>query len=116
MASTRPFTYQQVPPPIAAYLRAHIDHRYDDAVTHLAAGVTVVDDGRTVRGRDAALEHFRQASTEFEYETDLLTVTDDNEVWTVATHIEGNFPGGEADLNMAFTLTEDQIIRLEIST
>jgi hypothetical protein len=38
----------------------------------------------------------------------------DNDHYDVAHHLEGNFPGGKADLHFRFTLRNGKIIQLVI--
>jgi hypothetical protein len=38
-----------------------------------------------------------------------------DDLWEVGTHLSGNFPGGEVDLRMIFTLVDDVIQKLDIT-
>jgi hypothetical protein len=38
----------------------------------------------------------------------------DGEIWVVSHHLEGDFPGGKADLDYRFALEGERIERLDI--
>src|SRR5215470_5825506 len=88
-----------LPAPIRAYLTAHESGDDDAAVRAFASGATVTDEGRTYSGTQAIRGWRRRASTEYTYTSEITDVrrgTDD--IWIVAVRLEGNFPGGVADL------------------
>ncbi|GAB3049998.1 hypothetical protein [Sediminivirga luteola] len=102
---------QQVP---AAVLRV-IEHGSGAPDPELLAGFTagavVQDDGRTHSGRAAIASWLAEASTAFDYTSTLIGY----QPGRAAVRIEGNFPGGVADLTYAFDLDEDgRITRLTI--
>lgn len=69
-----------------------------------------------LEGRAATLEVFEESARQFDVVTTLGAVTGPaDDVWEVATHLSGNFPGGEVDLRMIFTVVDDSIRRLEIT-
>ena len=116
MSTTRAFDYAEVPEVVGNYLKAHIVQDYATAVTYLAEDVTVLDDGHTLQGRDETLKAFDASAQQFEVTTTLNSVSKpSDDVWEVSTHLSGNFPGGEVDLRMIFTVLDDTIQELEIT-
>lgn len=110
------FAWDELPEIVSLYLRAHVTQDYAIAVTHLAEDVTVLDDGHVLHGRVETLAVFDKSANDFEVETTLLSVSRPaDDVWEVGTHLSGNFPGGEVDLRMLFTLVDGAIRKLEIT-
>lgn len=110
------FVWDELPEIVARYLRAHVTQDYATAVDHLAEDVTVLDDGHVLHGREATLEVFEKSANDYDVETTLHSIsTPADDVWEVGTHLSGNFPGGEVDLRMLFTLVDGAIRRLEIT-
>lgn len=105
-----------LPTVVARYLEAHVAQDFATAVTYLAEDVTVVDDGHTLEGRAATLAVFDASARQFDVTTTLGAVTQPAEgVWEVGSHLSGDFPGGEVDLRMIFSVAGDRIQRLEIT-
>lgn len=110
------FAWDELPQAVADYLRAHVAQDYATAMTHLPEDVTVIDNGEVMHGREEALRVFDQSARDFEVETTLGSVSRPaDDVWQVGTHLSGNFPGGEVDLRMIFTLVDGVIRTLEIT-
>ncbi|QCW52120.1 nuclear transport factor 2 family protein [Nocardioides dongxiaopingii] len=110
------FAWDELPEIVALYLRAHVTQDYATAVTHLSEGVTVLDDGHVLHGREETLEVFDKSANDYEVEITLRSISRPaDDVWEVDTHLSGNFPGGEVDLRMLFTLADDAIRKLEIT-
>jgi hypothetical protein len=75
----------------------------------------VVDEDQTFVGHDEIIRWRREVAGKFTY-TSELTRTElggENE-HRAFVHIEGNFPGGQADLTYRFTLAGDLIAALTI--
>ena len=104
-----------LPGPIRAYLTAH-DSRDDDAAIHtFTPDATVTDEGRTHRGTPAIRAWRQRASTEYTYTTTVTGIRQERgDVWCVAVRLEGNFPGGVANLEQHFTIRDDAIAALTI--
>ena len=80
----------------------------DDAV--------VFDERQTWSGSDGIRAWRDGPASRYQYTTELADVTQTGEDHYRATgRIEGNFPGGTAQLNWDFTLTGERISRLEIA-
>jgi len=105
-----------LPAPIRAYLTAHQNRDDDAAVQAFAPDATVTDEGNTHTGTQAIHAWRQRASTEYTYTTQLTAlrqVTDDT--WIVGVRLEGNFPGGVADLEQRFTIRDGTITDLTIA-
>ena len=68
-----------LPPPVAAWFRAHLRHDPEAELSQLSDDVVVVDDGRTYEGVAAVREWAGRASTQYDYMTTLLSAAVDGE-------------------------------------
>ena len=104
-----------LPTTITTYLDAHVRRDVDVAIATLTPDATVTDEGQTYRGHDEIRDWLGRAGSEFTYTTEFLgaTTVDASHV-DVLHRIEGDFPGGVADLHYRFTLDGDSISRLII--
>jgi hypothetical protein len=105
-----------LPAPIRAYLTAHERRDDEAAVQAFAPDATVTDEGQTHTGTQAIRAWRQRASTEYTYTTQLTAlrkVTDDT--WIVGVRLEGNFPGGVADLEQRFAIRDGTIAALTIA-
>lgn len=107
-------TTEQLPTTIRAFNEAHEARDADAALALLAPGAVITDVGETYSGDDALRRFIAEAGTEFTYTDEITGFAPDGEVWVVGRHLEGNFPGGAADLNYRFALDGDRIARLDI--
>ncbi len=116
MNNTTAFAWDELPEVVANYLRAHVVQDYSTAMTYLPEDVTVIDNGEVLEGRDETFKVFDKSANDYEVETTLHSVSKPgDDVWEVATHLSGDFPGGEVDLRMIFTVLDDVIRKLEIT-
>jgi hypothetical protein len=105
-----------LPAPIRAYLTAHQSRDDAAAVQAFAADATVTDEGKTHTGIQAIRAWRQRASTEYTYTTELTGLRQDaGDVWVVGVRLEGNFPGGVADLEQRFTVRDGTIADLTIA-
>lgn len=76
----------------------------------------VVDEGQTFRGTVEIMRFLSDAGAQFTY-TSTLTGAQrvDDDRWVADIRLEGNFPGGTADLKYRFTLAADLIAELVIA-
>lgn len=75
----------------------------------------VVDQGETFRGTHRVVDFLRSAGGEFTYTTELVGAQRvDDAHWVAVNRLEGDFPGGVADLRYRFTLADDLIAELVI--
>jgi ketosteroid isomerase-like protein len=106
----------QLPDPIRAYLAAHAAGEADAAARTFAPTAVVVDQGQTFRGTQEILDFLRDAGGEFTYTTELIGAQRlDDAHWIAANRLEGDFPGGVAELSYRFTLADDLIVELVIA-
>jgi ketosteroid isomerase-like protein len=106
----------ELPATIRSYLVAHAARDTDTAIQTFGPDAVVVDQGRTFRGTDEVLEFLRNAGIEFSYTTELVgSERIDDKHWVAHSHLEGDFPGGVADLTYRFTVDGDRITELVIA-
>ena len=105
-----------LPATIRSYLAAHATGDADTAIQAFSPDAVVVDQGRTFRGTDQVLDFLHNAGGEFSYTTELVgTARVDDEHWVAVNHLEGNFPGGVADVTYHLTIDGDHITELSIT-
>lgn len=105
---------QQLPATIRAFLEAQEARDADRALALLAPRAVISDIAESFSG-DQALRHFiSDAGAEFTYTSKITQVGRDGEIWVVSHHLEGDFPGGKADLDYRFALEDDRVARLDI--
>ena len=105
-----------LPAPIRAYLTAHQNRDDETAVQAFAPDATVTDEGQTHTGTQAIHAWRQRASTEYTYTTTLAGLRQDaGGVWVVAVRLQGDFPGGVADLEQRFTVRDGTITGLTIA-
>ena len=106
----------QLPATIRGFLAAHTARDTDTAVRAFGAAAVVVDQGQTFRGTDEILGFLCDAGAEFTYTTELVGAQCiDQARWVATNRLEGDFPGGVAELDYRFTMDGDQIGELVIA-
>jgi ketosteroid isomerase-like protein len=105
----------ELPAAVRAYLTAHAAKDDDAAARAFAPDAAVTDEGKTFRGTPEISAWRHQASSEWTYTTEVTGSRRDGEDWIVAIRLEGNFPGGVADLEQRFTVRDGAIARLVIA-
>jgi hypothetical protein len=106
----------ELPAPVRAYLSAHADHDDEAAVRAFAPDATVTDEGKTHSGTAEILAWRRNASSEWTYTTEVTGARQaDDDTWIVAIHLEGDFPGGVADLEQRFAVRDGALTNLTIA-
>jgi uncharacterized protein (TIGR02246 family) len=104
-----------LPAPIRTYFTAHASRDDEAVVRTFTTDATVTDEGRTHTGIQAIRAWRRRASTEYTYSTEVTDVRQDtDDTWVVAVRLEGNFPGGIANLQQRFTVRDGTIANLTI--
>lgn len=103
-----------LPPVVAAYVAADAGTDLDAFVALFAETAVVVDDGRTFSGREGVRSWKAQTTSEFTYETSLVSHERLAGQHRVVAHLTGDFPGGEVDLTSTFVIAGGVIERLEI--
>jgi len=103
----------QLPEPITAYFAA--DRLDGDAVARCFTNDAVVkDEGRTYAGVAAIRQWKAETAAKYIYTCEPLSAEQKDETTVVTCRLEGNFPGGRADLRFFFGLQRRKIANLEI--
>lgn len=112
-----PYDVDALPPVVAHYLSAQDDaHDRASLVTAFALHATVTDEGITHEGQDAIGHWLTTAATEYTYTTTLIGQRrDETGQWAVLARLDGNFPGGTAELAFRFRVLNDTIEELLIA-
>ena len=106
----------QLPATIRDFLSAHAVRDVDAALRCFAPEAVVEDQGETFRGTHAIQTFLREAGAQFTYTTELIGAQRvDDTHWVTTNRLEGDFPGGIAELNYRFTLDGDVITELVIA-
>ncbi|GAA1928551.1 hypothetical protein GCM10009737_33060 [Nocardioides lentus] len=116
--TTTPIQAHELPTTVRAYLAAHAAGETDAATRTFAPDVVVTDQGHTYRGRDEVRDFLAAAGGEYTYTTELVGAErddDDPTRWVAVQRLEGDFPGGVADLRYRFTLVDDLVAELHIA-
>ena len=108
-------SWDELPEPISTYLAAHAGRDTRPALATFTTDAVVTDEGRDHRGR-AEIEAWLQSSADsYSYTTEFTGANAlDTASFDVVQHLEGDFPGGVADLHFRFTLDDNRIRRLVI--
>jgi hypothetical protein len=102
-----------LPEPVAAYFAA--DRRDAEAVARCFTREAIVkDEGHTYAGLDAIKQWKTATSRKYTYTCEPIRVEEKDGTTVVTCHLEGNFPGGKADLRFFFRLERGRIASLEI--
>lgn len=103
------------PDVITRYLKAAEKGDVDTLVACFTDDGAVLDEGRSFRGRDQIRGWREDLQSKWEFTRTVTGSESAGESQHVVTmHLEGNFPGGSADLTYRFTLAGGQIADLTI--
>lgn len=103
----------QLPEPITAYFAA--DRLDGDAIARcFISGAVVKDEGHTYTGVAAIKQWKTEAAAKYTYTCEPIRAEQKDGTTIVTCHLEGNFPGGRADLRFFFRLERGKIANLEI--
>ena len=107
--------WTSLPAAVRTYLTAHEARDTATALSAFTADAAVTDEGHTVRGRDAIEIWLGSAGSEYTFTTEFTgALSTGPDSVDVMQRLEGDFPGGVADLHYRFTLDGDAISRLVI--
>ena len=101
---------------IDRYFEASGRHDTEEVVRLFSPQAVVVDDGKPYRGTALIRDWRNGAASEYKYTTKVT-----ERVWSsesevlVTARLEGNFPGGTADLHFSFEMAGSLISRLTIA-
>jgi hypothetical protein len=108
-------SWDELPTMLRTYLTAHQTRDADTALATFTADAAVTDEGYTHHGREEIRTWLGSAASEYTYTTEFTGATKIGQArFDVVQHLEGNFPGGEADLHFRFALSGPSICRLVI--
>ena len=106
-----------MPASISSYLVAHQARDLDTAVGYYTEDAITVDEGHTYGGPQQIRDWLATAASEYTYTIELTGARRiDDEHYVAIHHLEGNFPGGVADLQFKFTLRGGRISRAHRSS
>jgi len=107
---------ESIPAVVQRYIHAQATRDFDALVDLFADDGVVRDEGKTWRGKGQIRAWREGVASAYQYTTELLRVEAGTGSGDLVAHIrlEGNFPGGVADLQFKFTLRGGQISRLTI--
>ncbi|TFV59399.1 nuclear transport factor 2 family protein [Mycobacterium sp. PS03-16] len=86
----------------------------NEALATLTTDAVVTDEGHDYKGHDEIGAWIATAASEYTYTTEITGATTTDAGVDVGQHLEGNFPGGVADLHYRFTLDGTVISRVVI--
>jgi hypothetical protein len=104
------------PDVVKRYFEADAERDIDAILALFSDGATVLDEGRERRGAAEIRDWQTGPASKYDY---TVTVTGEERLgedrFRVSGRLDGNFPGGTANLNFDFTVAGEQISRLEIA-
>jgi ketosteroid isomerase-like protein len=106
----------EAPGPVARYFEADAARDIEAILVLFTDDATVLDERQTWSGPDAIRAWQLGPASRYQYTTEVASIAGTGEDRYRATvRLEGNFPGGTAELNWDFTLAGERISRLEIA-
>ena len=106
--------WDALPDTIKTFMTAHPPPEDGRALDTFTADAVVTDEGRDYTGRDEIGAWLTASAGEYTYTSEFTGATTTDTTVDVGQHLEGNFPGGVADLHFRFTLDGASISRLVI--
>jgi hypothetical protein len=114
-STNAPTSWDALPETIKTYLTAHDNGENARVLDTFTADAVVTDEGHDEAGREQIEAWLNGPAGEFTYTTQFISATTlDADRVDVLQRLEGNFPGGVADLYYRFTLVGALISRLVI--
>lgn len=104
---------------VSNYLAASETRDIEAIVKCFSQDAEVLDEGNFINGRDQIRRWRENVAAAFEYTATMTSATalrkeNGTHRYAVCMHLEGNFPGGQADLNHTFVVRGDHIVSLRI--
>ena len=106
--------WDALPDTIKAFMTALDAREVDHVLATLTADAVVTDEGHDYTGHEEIGAWVADAAAEYTYTTAFTGATTTEAGVDVGQHLEGNFPGGVADLHYRFTLDGTVISRVVI--
>jgi ketosteroid isomerase-like protein len=101
---------------ITRYFAAASRRDTDGVVALFADDAVVKDEDQTWRGASGVRAWWDGPATAYQYTTEVLSVESaGGAAYVAGVRLEGNFPGGTANLRYRFSIDGQQIRRLEIA-
>ncbi len=105
----------ELPAAVTEYLAAHRVRALDTAIAHYTADAVVTDEGHDYHGPAEIRAWLARSASEYTYTIELTAAARaGGQHFDAVHHLEGDFPGGVADLHFRFTLRGALISRLVI--
>ena len=106
--------WDALPETVRTFMTAIDAHEADRALATLSTDAVVTDEGHDFTGHDEIGSWVATAAAEFTYTAEFTGATTTEAGVDVRQHLEGDFPGGVADLHYRFTLNGALISRVVI--
>lgn len=106
--------WDALPDTVKTFMTALDAREVDHALATLTTDAVVTDEGHDYKGHDEIGAWVATAATEYTYTTAFTGATTTEAGVDVGQHLEGDFPGGVADLHYRFTLNDALISRAVI--
>jgi len=106
--------WETLPDTVRTFMTALDTRDAGRALGTLTPDAVVTDEGRDYTGTEEIGAWVATAASEYIYTTEFTGATTTDAGVDVGQHLEGNFPGGIADLHYRFTLEGDSISRVVI--
>jgi len=106
--------WDALPDTIKTFMTALDAREVDQVLATLTTDAVVTDEGHDYKGHDEIGAWVATAAAEYTYATVFTGATTTDAAVDVGQHLEGNFPGGVADLHYRFTLDGTVISRVVI--
>lgn len=103
-----------LPDTIKTFMTALAAREDDRALATITHDAVVTDEGRDYKGTEEIGAWLASSVSEYTYTSEFTGATMTDTTVDVAQHLEGNFPGGVADLHFRFMLDGQLISRLVI--
>ena len=106
--------WEALPDTVTTFMTALSTPEDGRAVATFTADAVVTDEGRDYTGRDEIGAWLTASAGEYTYTSEFTGATTTDTTIDVGQHLEGDFPGGVADLRYRFTLEGTMISRVVI--
>lgn len=106
--------WDALPDTVRTFMTALDAREVDRTLATLTANAVVTDEGHDYTGHDEIGRWVATAAAEYTYTAEITGASTTDTGVVVTQHLEGDFPGGVADLNYRFTLDGALISRVVI--
>jgi len=106
--------WETLPDTVKTFMTALDAREVDQVLATLSNDAVVTDEGHDYKGHDEIGAWVTTAASEYTYTTEFTGATATDAGVDVGQHLEGNFPGGVADLHYRFTMDGALISRVMI--